>query len=64
MTHNELQNLPVLGSAVDLITAIAAEVVGNEITGELDGEKLTLNAIRALAASTLNNVLTEKTRYA
>jgi hypothetical protein len=64
MTPNELNNLPVLGSAVDLVTAIACEIVGNEVAGELEGEKLTQNAIRVLASSTLNNVLTEKTRYA
>lgn len=64
MTPNELTNLPILGTAVDLITAIACEVVGSEVSGELQGEKLTQNAVRVLAASTLNKVLSEKTRYA
>lgn len=64
MTPNEVSNLPLLGSAVDLITAIACEVVGKEVSGEHQGEKLTQNGVRVLAASTLNKVLSEKTRYA
>lgn len=64
MTKTELENLPVLGTAVDLITAIACKVIGTGVAGEVGGEKMSPNAVRVLATATLKNVLNEKTGHA
>ena len=64
MNKLELENLPVLATAVDLITSIACKVVGTGVASEVGGEKMTPNSVRVLATSTLKQVLNEKTGHA
>ena len=64
MNKLELENLPVLATAVDLITAIACKVVGTGVSSEVGGEKMTPNSVRVLATSTLKQVLNGKTGHA
>lgn len=60
MTPNEAKNLPVLANALQLISDIALEVIGNEIAAEVDGMKITQSSVKLLAATSLNKSLSEK----
>ena len=64
MTPIELNNLPVLASAVNLISEIALEVVGNDIAAEVDGQKITQSSVKVLALTMINKTLTEKLNHA
>lgn len=64
MTPQELNNLPVLGTVVDLVCAIAQNVVGNEIAGQIDGKSATASSLRVLTVSALNNTINEKISHA
>lgn len=60
MSPTELNNLPVLGTAVQLISEIALEVIGNDIAAEVGGQKITQSSVKILAAASLNKALSEK----
>jgi len=62
MKTSEMNNLPILGVALQLIGEVALNVVGNEIASEVDGVKITQSSVPVLAAASLNKVLTEKSR--
>jgi len=60
MSPSEMNNLPIVGTAVQLISEIALEVVGNDVAAEIDGNKITQSSVKILAAASLNKVLSEK----
>lgn len=60
MTPTELNNLPVIGTAVQLISDVALEVIGNDIASEVGGEKITQSSVKVLASASLNKALSEK----
>lgn len=64
MTPHEVENLPILATAVELIVAIASGMAGNEVSSTVNGSEMNQGAIRVLATSTLNKAITEKTRHA
>lgn len=61
MSPNEAKNLPVFANALQLISDITLEVVGNEIAAEVDGVKITQSSVKVLAATSLTKALSEKT---
>lgn len=61
MSPNEAKNLPVLSNALQLISDITLEVVGNEIASTVDGVKLTQSSVKLLASTSLSKALSEKT---
>ncbi|MNV58718.1 hypothetical protein D3C71_1511050 [compost metagenome] len=60
MSPNEAKNLPVLANAIQLISDIALEVVGNDIAAEVDGVKITQSSVKLLAAASLTKSIMEK----
>lgn len=64
MTPTELNNLPIIATAVQLISEIALNVIGNDAAAEIGGEKITQSSVKVLATASLNKILTEKTQYA
>lgn len=60
MSPTELNNLPIVGTAIQLISEIALEVVGNDVASEVGGQKITQSSVKILAAASLNKVLSEK----
>lgn len=60
MTPKEMNNLPVLATAIQLISEIALNVIGNDIAAEIEGEKITQSSVKVLAAASLNKLLSEK----
>lgn len=63
MTPLEMKNLPVCGTAIQLISEIALGVIGNDIAAEVDGQKITQSSVKVLVTAALNKVLSEKTRH-
>jgi hypothetical protein len=61
MTPTELNNLPVLANAIQLVSEVALNVIGNDIAAEVDGAKVTQASVKTLAAAYLNQTLAEKT---
>lgn len=57
MKSEELNNLSVLGTAVQLISEIAMEVIGADVTTELAGKKVTPSSVTLLATAALNEAL-------
>jgi len=64
MTPTELNNLPIIATAVQLISEIALNVIGNDVAAEVGGQKITQSSVKVLATAQLNKTLTEKTQYA
>lgn len=64
MSPQELNNLPVLGTVVDLVCEIAKNVVGNEISGQVNGAPATPNSLRVLTVAALNKSISEKINHA
>lgn len=64
MTPTELNNLPVLATAIQLIGEIALNVIGNDIAAEVGGQKITQSSVKVLASTMLNKTLSEKIEYA
>lgn len=61
MSPNEAKNHPVFANALQLISDITLEVVGNDIASEVDGVKITQSSVKVLAATSLSKSLSEKT---
>lgn len=60
MQTQEANNLSVLSTAIQLISDIALEVIGNDIAAyEVDGQKITQSSVKVLAAADLNKTLSE-----
>lgn len=59
MTPTEINNLPILASAIDLISGVALEVLGGATATVTEGQKITPSTVRILAAAELNKVLSE-----
>lgn len=64
MTPTELNNLPIIATAIQLVSEIALDVIGNDVAAEVGGQKITQSSVKVLAATMLNKTLTEKTKYA
>lgn len=64
MTPTELNNLPIIATAIQLISEIALNVIGNDVAAEVGGQKITQSSVKVLASSMLNKTLIEKTKYA
>lgn len=64
MTPTELNNLPILATAVQLVSEIALNVVGNDIAAEVGGQKITQASVKILAVTMINKTLTEKISHA
>lgn len=64
MTPTELNNLPIIATAIQLVSEIALEVIGNDIAAEVDGQKVTQSSVKVLASTMLNKSLNEKINYA
>jgi hypothetical protein len=60
MSPNELKNLPVIATAIQLISEVALNVIGNDVAAEVDGVKVTQSSVKVLASASLNKVLSEK----
>lgn len=60
MSPAEMKNLSVVGMAIQLIGEITLDVIGDDIAAEVGGVQITQSSVTALAASTLNKVLSEK----
>lgn len=60
MSPNELKNLPILATAIQLIGDVALNVIGNDVAAEVDGVKVTQSSVKVLAVASLNKVLSEK----
>ena len=60
MTPKELHNLPVLATAIQLVSEVALNVIGNDVAAEVDGVKVTQSSVKTLAAAYLNKTLSEK----
>jgi hypothetical protein len=60
MSPNEAKNLPVIAHAIQLISDIALEVIGNEIAAEVDGVKITQSSVKLLSAASLTKAIMEK----
>lgn len=60
MSPGQMNNVLVIGAAVQLISEITLDVIGDDIATEVDGVKVTQSSITALASSTLNKALSEK----
>lgn len=60
MSPNEAKNLPVLANAIQLISDIALEVIGNDIAAEVDGVKITQSSVKLLSAASLTKAIMEK----
>jgi hypothetical protein len=61
MTPTELNNLPVLANAIQLVSEVALNVIGNDVAAEVDGAKVTQASVKVLAAAYINKTLAEKT---
>lgn len=60
MSPNEAKNLPVFANAIQLISDIALEVIGNDIAAEVDGVKITQSSVKLLSAASLTKAIMEK----
>lgn len=64
MSPLELNNLPIVGTAIHLVSEIALNVIGNDIAAEINGQKMTQSSVKVLATSILNKVLSERIDHA
>lgn len=60
MTHDDLTNLPILACAVQLTSDLIMEVIGNELSDTLDGQKIIPSSSKNLAAAILQSTVLEK----
>lgn len=60
MTPTEVSNLPIIGTAVQLISAISLNVIGDNIATTVDGQPVTQSSVKILAVASLNKALSEK----
>lgn len=60
MENKDIQNLSAVSTAIQLISLIALNVVGNDIAAEVDGQKITQSSVKVLATASINNLLSEK----
>lgn len=64
MCPTQINNLPTLGVALQLINQIALTVVGNEVAAKVGETKITQSSVSVLASAALNKILKEKSNHA
>lgn len=60
MSPIEARNLPILANAIQLISDITLEVVGNDVAAEINGVKVTQSSVKLLAMASLSKAIEEQ----
>lgn len=60
MSPIEARNLPILANAIQLISDITLEVIGNDVAAEINGVKVTQSSVKLLAMASLSKAIEEQ----